>query len=356
MLKPRLNLLKQYDARIAEGEISDNPQQRYILSQMEACYLRSLTFKFPWQKQPLAKTNVYIYGTVGSGKTYVMDMFFASIPHHKKLRMHFHEFLEKIATALRGYQGCKNPMHRIVNDLAKKYQVICLDEMMVQDVVQAMLLLELIPPLMSKQVMLVFTSNIEPQQLYLNGLQRERFLVVINHILTYSTVIGLSSNKDYRQQKLPYPQQTYFLGNDHHLKSMFLEYVLHFKEQASWQGLLTIQHRQIPYVAQSSHMIWFDFCEIAEIPRCQRDYLELVQRFKMVFITKVPAFKEYDNARVILWMLLIDVFYNARIKLIVSAEVPLEAMYPKQGPMYLAFQRTISRMKEMQSLGYWQHP
>jgi cell division protein ZapE len=353
MFKSRLNLLKQYHAAVNAKEIHLNTHQEHILKILETCYHRPITFRLPWQKKYIAKKNVYIYGSVGSGKTFIMDLFFDAIPHQKKLRTHFHQFMEQIAEDLRRYQGLKNPMQKIVNQLIKNYQVICLDEMMVQDVVQAMLLLELIPTLMSQDVMLVFTSNIKPSDLYLNGLQRDRFMQVINYIEDYAHVCSLTSSIDYRMQRLPLPEQTYFFPSlKQHFQDLFVQFAKHLKEEIHWNEKLLIQKREIESVASTKDLVWFEFSKIAVIPRCQRDYLEIAKIYKTVFISDVPQFKSSETANVILWMYLVDVFYNAQVKLIISAKASLEQLY-LEGPLEKEFKRTISRMKEMQTKWYW---
>ena len=356
MFKTRLNLLQQYEQEVQLQHIQANHQQQYILKVLEECYLRPKSFRFPWQKHLMRKKNVYIYGTVGSGKTFVMDLFYHAIPSKKKGRFHFHVFMEQIAADLRQYQGLKDPMKKIVKDLVACYQVICLDEMMVQDVVQAMLLLELIPALMAENVMMVFTSNIEPSQLYLNGLQRDRFMKVIEDIEQFSYVLSLASLMDYRSQRIPLPEKTYFLPNSTseqtEFKQLFENFAQQMSEEIIWQPQLTIQNRQIPAVAQTRQMVWFEFSNIAEIPRCQRDYLEIAQKFKWVFISNVPVFNEDDTSSIILWMYLIDVFYDSQVKLLLLAEVDIEHLYPK-GPYTTPFKRSMSRMKEMQSEWYW---
>lgn len=350
-----LKLIEIYQHQIESGDIRPNAQQELILKTLEDCYLQSKPRYLPWKKAVSEKKNVYIYGTVGSGKTFVMDLFFDAIPGDKKARFHFHQFLENIAKNLKGYQGQKDPMKKIVKDLCASYELICLDEMMVEDVVQAMLLLELIPALMEADIMLVFTSNIEPSKLYMNGLQRKRFMKVIDYIISYAFVIPLASNLDYRSNRLPLPKTTYFFPNSQEntqsFRETFLQYANHFQGPVDWSPLVLIQNRQVQAVARAKELVWFEFASIAQIPRCQRDYLELAAEYKLVFISQVPVFEE-SSSSVILWMYMIDVFYDAQIKLLVCADVELSKLYPK-GPYSEPFKRTISRMQEMQSQWYW---
>ncbi len=348
-----LNLLESYQQQVKEKLIQENQEQLHILKILEESWQqtnkRSL---FPWFKHSLKTIHVYIYGTVGSGKTYVMDLFYKELKSPKKARFHFHYFIEDIANQLKKLQGKINPMQIIVKELVKNYQVICLDEMMVQDVVQAMILRELIPALMEQQVMLVMTSNIEPQDLYQNGLQRERFMTVIEHIETYAHVMSLSSSVDYRSSHFPMPQQSYFVKPQNEMQVLFESFAKHLHEEPEYDSQDTIQNREVKVLAKTKDLIWFDFKDIATIPRCQRDYLELAKRFKMVFISGIPSFQGND-ASLILWIYLIDVFYDAHIKLVLGADVAMDKLY-LTGPMQEPFKRTLSRMQEMQSQWYWE--
>ncbi|HBB52886.1 MAG TPA: cell division protein ZapE [Legionellales bacterium] len=349
--KMSLNLLKHYQKEVAEGQIQENPEQVHVLKVLDESWQQATKRSiFPWRRHALKSIHVYIYGSVGSGKTMMMDMFYQAIPGDKKARYHFHHFLEQIAQSLKALQGEKDPMKQIVKELAKQYQVVCLDEMMVQDVVQAMLLRELLPELMEQEVMLVLTSNIAPQDLYLNGLQRERFMTVIEHLQTYAHVMSLNLLTDYRSERLPMPEKTYLVQKD--LLPLFKSYAKHMKQDIIFDTVLEVQNRQIPVKAITESMVWFDFENISEIPRCQRDYLEIASRFKMVFISQLRPFKESDSSSVILWIYLIDVFYDSHTKLVLESAANMEELY-LQGPMAEPFKRTLSRMHEMQSQWYW---
>lgn len=356
-LKPSLGLIEKYKAQVVDERIRENPQQQHILSILEECWQDEGRFVLPWKRHTLKNNHVYIYGTVGSGKTYIMDMFYESIPSTLKLRIHFHAFLEQVSQELKCLQGVANPMKHLVKRLAKAYRVICLDEMMVQDVVQAMLLVELIPALMKAQVMLVMTSNIEPSKLYLNGLQRERFMKVIGAIEEHCHVLSLSSHLDYRSQHIPRPECTYFYPlnapNEVRIKQLYTDFAGHLQEEIQWNVMVNIQNRDVPVVAVSHDLIWFEFKNISQIPRCQRDYLELSQKYKTIFVSGLSQFTEDDISSLILWMYFIDVCYDSHIKLMILSAVDIEELYPS-GPMQEVFARTLSRMKEMQSEWYWQ--
>lgn len=349
MFKVKLNLAKRYQAEVAAKHIRFNPQQQAILATLEQSYVRSRA-RFLWSS---ADNSVYIHGSVGSGKTYLMDLFYQALPQGKKWRIHFHDLMEYINQALRYYQGQANPMQTVVSDLANSYQVICIDELLVEDVVQAMIFVELLPPLMEQGVMLVFTSNTRPMDLYRNGLQRDRFLTVIHLLENKAKILALSAAEDYRRQRFPRPEQTYFINQDEQFKSIFMQYLSDLREAPAACTKLQVQGRELECKVKSQSMIWFGFEQIANIPRCQRDYMELVQRYKIFFVSDLPGFDASNSAALILWMYFIDVLYNAKVKLVLASKLKLEALYP-EGPMLTAFQRTLSRMREMQSQWYWE--
>lgn len=350
-----LNLLQIYEQQVTMANIQNNVEQCHVLSVLEQSWQLAIKHSWlPWHQHRFKNIHVYIYGSVGSGKTFVMDLFYQAIPHSRKGRFHFHYFMEDIAHQLKQLQGQVDPMKKIVKQLVKQYDVICMDEMMVQDVVQAMILRELLPELMANQVMLVMTSNIEPEYLYENGLQRERFMTVIEHLETYAHILSLRSSLDYRLQRLPAPKQVYWMAPDEAgMQQQWDDYVSQLNQTIQENPSILIQEREIPVKACTQDMVWFDFKDIANIPRCQRDYLELAKRFKIVFISGIPTFQDKESAALILWMYLIDVFYDAHIKLVMGASTPFDKLYPT-GHQTDPFQRTLSRMQEMQSDWYWQ--
>ena len=353
-MKRPLKLKTHYLEEVKLGHIDLQNHQLHILQVMEGCWQQSTSW-LNWFRQGIIKKNLYIYGSVGSGKTYLMDMFYEALPTPQKWRIHFHAFLEYVSDELKQLQGQVDPMQQVVHMLAKKYQVLCLDEMMVQDVVQAMLLREVLPALMKANVLLVFTSNIAPHDLYLNGLQRPRFMTVIEHIEDYCHVLHLQLQQDFRDVRLLKPEEVFFIGplGQEKLKTCFEDFAKTHGDKISYGGNITIQDRSVEVIATTQSTVWFDAKVIASIPRCQRDYLSLVKTYSILFISGLDAFAEEDVASVILWMHLVDVFYDAKIKLILAANTSLDQLY-RQGPMQEAFKRCLSRLNEMQSAWYWE--
>lgn len=353
-MKRSLKLKAHYLEEVKLGHIKLQNHQLHILRVMEGCWQQSSSW-LNWFRQGIIKKHLYIYGSVGSGKTYLMDMFYQALPTSKKWRIHFHAFLEYVSDELKKLQGQVDPMQQVVKTLAKKYQVLCLDEMMVQDVVQAMLLRELVPALMKANVLLVFTSNIAPYDLYLNGLQRPRFMTVIEYIEDFCHVLHLKLTQDFRQARLLKPEEVFFIGETakEKLKACFEDFANTHDQDIVYGGEIIIQNRNVAVIAKTNSSVWFDAKVIAGIPRCQRDYLSLVKTYPIVFISGLEAFDEEDVASVILWMHLVDVFYDAKMKLILASNITLDKLYPK-GPMQEPFKRCLSRLTEMQSSWYWE--
>ncbi|NDH09185.1 MAG: cell division protein ZapE [Gammaproteobacteria bacterium] len=353
-MKRPLKLKAQYLKEVQLGHIKLQNHQLHILQVMEGCWQQSTSW-LAWFRQGIVKKHLYIYGSVGSGKTYLMDMFYQALPTPKKWRIHFHAFLEYVSDELKKLQGQVNPMQQVVQTLAKHYQVLCLDEMMVQDVVQAMLLRELVPALMAANVLLVFTSNIAPQDLYTNGLQRPRFMLVIEHIENFCHVLHLQLQQDFRQGRLLKPEEVFFTEatGKEQLKACFEALANTNGDTIEEGGHVMIEGRQVEVIAKTKSSVWFDAKVIAAIPRCQRDYLSLVKTYPIVFISGLDAFASEDVSAVILWMHLVDVFYDAKMKLILASNTNLDHLYP-EGPMKEPFKRCLSRLKEMQSSWYWE--
>ncbi len=351
-----MSILTAYEQAIQKGDIEDNPEQRCVLQHLQR--LASELGKSKSWLSRIRKTQlkgIYLYGPVGIGKTYLIDLFYQSLNYRYKARYHFHHFMQQVDAQLRRLQGEKNPLQKIAANFAKSTRLLCFDEFMVHDVAHAMILADLLKALMANGVVLVMTSNIAPDNLYLNGVQRARFLPVIDLIKKNCDVLHMENKKDYRLGREPqfeawlYPLNS---ATEQKLARQFEALAENVKEQ----GTLKVQHRTIPYVKCSDKAVWFDFSVICNLPRSQLDYLEIASRFDAVFIAGVPRLGENDTVAVILLVQLIDVLYDRGIRLLVSAEVPVENLYLK-GEMSKEFKRAQSRLQEMQSADYLhRHP
>lgn len=353
-------LIAEYEKAIACGDIQDDPLQRQVLVSMQRLAndlkLKKRFWLRPWRK--CSTLGLYLYGPVGVGKTYLMDLLYQSIDETQKARFHFHHFMQQIDAQLRRLQGHKNPLRYIVANLAKKIRVLCFDEFLIYDVAYAMILGELLQALFEKEIILVVTANTCPDDLYLNGVRRERFLPAIDLIKAHCEVVYLNDKNDYRLGRKPsFDAYLCPLGaaTDQALATHFTA-LLHEGQEVTEMGTLSVQNRDIAFIKRSDRVIWFDFKVICTIPRSQLDYLELAERFDTVFVSNIPRLAENDTIYVLLWIHFIDVLYDRGIHLIISAAVPLEQLYVS-GEMSQEFKRTRSRLEEMQSADYLKrHP
>ncbi|OGV26483.1 MAG: hypothetical protein A3F18_06860 [Legionellales bacterium RIFCSPHIGHO2_12_FULL_37_14] len=345
-----MTLFEMYAAEIARYRIKDDQDQRQVLQHFNRLR-EELNNQSSWSwLKPKPILGIYLYGHIGVGKTFLLDLFYNSMPKDKCIRQHFHQFMQSLDTELKKYQGQENPIKLIAEQLATKTKVLCLDEMMVQDIMQASLLVNLLTELVKLKIILVTTSNIKPNDLYLNGLNRERFLPAIDLLNKYCEVLHLQGKQDYRTGHMHVPKVYHTpLGpkTTAAMVSLFNEHESEIKEN----GEILIQHRNIPYIRCGQKSIWFEFATICQIPRCKLDYLELADTFDEFYISDIPKLTQENSVGVLLLMLLIDVLYDKRRRVILSLEVCLENLYDR-GPMFSEFARTKSRLEEMQSEEY----
>ena len=343
-------LIADYDAAVARGEINDDPLQQKVLGELQRVSEELTRPKRSWWGAKKTVMGLYLYGPVGVGKTYLVDLFYEGLSIQNKKRFHFHQFMQEIDAQLRRLQGQKNPVRRIAADLAKTTRLLCLDEFLVHDVADAMLLAELLQALFQHDIVLVAAANTAPDDLYWKGVQRERFMPAIALLNAHCQSVILTEDHDYRRGRMPLAQA--YLTPLNQASEDALTEQFNALGQASHPGVdLTVQHRLIRCVQCSERAVWFTFDVLCNVPRCQLDYLELADRFDTVFLSGIPALSRDDTGRVLLLIHLIDVMYDRGIRLVVSAAVPATGLY-LEGPLLKSFQRTVSRLEEMQSLDY----
>ena len=297
--------------------------------------------------------GIYLWGGVGRGKTFLMDLFFASLPGSYKMRVHFHAFMQRVHRRLAALQGLQDPLEEVAAELAAEAGVICFDEFFVADIGDAMLLGGLLDALFRRKVILLATSNIPPSKLYENGLQRERFLPAIALLEENCAVVELQSPVDYRLRSLeratlyhsPVTAETGEL-----LKRNFNELATG-GARIEAGGSINIQDREIEVLYLDRDVVWFEFRAICEGPRSAADYVQIAKLFHAVIISNVPLLSDDRLDVVRRFVNLIDAFYDRRVKLILSAEAPAPELYA--GPRLAGeFERTCSRLLEMQSRNY----
>lgn len=301
--------------------------------------------------------GLYFWGGVGRGKTYLMDNFYESLPFPDKMRMHFHRFMRRVHTELKRLAGEKNPLEKVADTIRAEARVICFDEFFVSDITDAMILSTLMQALFARGTTLVATSNIVPDNLYKDGLQRIRFLPAIELIKRYTEVVNVDGGTDYRLRSLEQAQLFHSpLGDetDAALKTCF-ESLLPLHAQVKQQVDLEIEGRIIQARFEADDIVWFDFVSLCDGPRSQNDYIELAREYHTVIISNVPelTIKKEDQAR--RFINLVDEFYDRQVKLVLSSEKKLDEIYSGHRLVF-EFQRTVSRLLEMQSKLYLEKP
>ena len=298
--------------------------------------------------RPALPKGVYLWGPVGRGKSFLMDSFYRCVPLVRKRRVHFHHFMREIHRELDAAKGIEDPIAFVAEKTSKRYRLVCFDEFHVSDIADAMILGRFLEQTMERGVEYVMTSNYAPDELYPNGLQRERFLPAIEFLKQRLDVVSVDNGTDYRRLKME-RLQVYHLGNDAAFDRIFSD----LKDVEEERQPLDVEGREIPYRKRAGGLVWFDFSVLCGGPRSYADYVDLSKRFHTVMLSGVPRMssKDSDAARRFTW--LVDVFYDDRIKLVISAEAPPDQLFP-EGENAAEFQRTVSRLIEMQSAQYLQ--
>jgi cell division protein ZapE len=304
--------------------------------------------------------GMYIWGGVGRGKSLMMDAFFKASRHRRKRRVHFHEFMREIHARMRALSGTEDPLETIATEIARDLRLLAFDEFHVSDIADAMIVARLLELLIEKGVVLVLTSNYKPDDLYPNGLQRSRFLPAIEVLKRDLDVVELTGSTDHRRRLLD-ALSVYYTPIDAHADenlARFFEAMT--KATYSENGTIEVGGRPIAFRRRAKGVIWFDFHELFEKPRSQVDYLEIASAYHTVLISGVRRMlpSQIDVVRRFTW--LVDVFYDQRVKLALSAEVPAEELVAPapdaKGPevmVHKEFTRTASRLREMQSRDYF---
>lgn len=356
--------LPLYLAKLDEAGFVADQAQRAAVERLQMLFDRLSTYRrvasgralwLRWLRrgQPQPPQGVYLWGGVGRGKTFLMDMFYESLPADRKMRTHFHRFMRRVHAELTHLKGTKNPLDQVAQTLSKEASVICFDEFFVADITDAMILANLLRALFDRGVTLVATSNIVPQDLYKDGLQRERFVPAIDLLLQHMDVVNVDSGTDYRLRALTRAELFYSPLNGASSAAMeqcFQSLVMdgaHVETPAQ----LEIEQRVIHAKKEADDVVWFEFRALCEGPRSQNDYIVLAKEYHTVLLSDVPQLGAQNEDQARRFIYLVDEFYDRSVKLIVSAAAPIEQLY-QHGKLKFEFARTISRLREMQSAEY----
>ena len=343
-----------YEATLVERGFRSDPAQLRAVVALERCENEWADYKARRRNaiakllvRPPIPRGVYIYGGVGRGKSFLMDCFFRSVPLTRKTRLHFHEFMREVHRELQDLKGTVNPLEELGRRIARRFRLICFDEFHVADVTDAMILHRLLQALFDNRVSIVTTSNFHPDDLYPNGLHRDRILPAIEMLKARLELVDVDDGTDYRQRTLQQIEMWHSPLGDAAEAAMERAFE-QLAEAHDEEPVMQIEHRGVRAVRRAGGVVWFDFRTLCGGPRSQNDYLEIASRFHTVLLSNVPRMSPRlaSEARRFTW--LVDVLYDRRVKLIVSAAVAPQELYT-EGALAHEFPRTVSRLHEMQS-------
>ena len=349
-----MSVRELYRRTLAERGYRSDPAQLRAIDSLERCENEWADYKAR-RSSALAKLisrppiprGVYMWGGVGRGKSFLMDCFFNAVPLQRKTRLHFHEFMREVHRELAEMHGTSDPLLHLGKSIARRFRLICLDEFHVADITDAMILYRLLESLFESRVSIVTTSNFPPDDLYPNGLHRERILPAIALLNDKLEVINVDAGNDYRQQTLQ-DVELYHTPLGAESDAAMTNTFDRLAEARDESPVLKIEHREIRARRRAGGVVWFDFKELCGGPRSQNDYLELASQFHTLLLSGVPQMSPRlaSEARRFTW--LVDVLYDRRVKLILSAAVQPDLLYT-EGPLVHEFPRTVSRLREMRS-------
>ena len=373
----KMSPLAQYEQALEKGEYQPDDVQRAAITRLNTVW-QELSAPKPAQvakssgglfgklNKLLGKENktavqqqpvhgLYMWGGVGRGKTWLMDMFFQAIPGERKQRLHFHRFMLRVHEELTQLQGESDPLEIVADRFKAETDLLCFDEFFVSDITDAMLLGTLMEALFSRGITLVATSNIPPDELYRNGLQRARFLPAIAMIKQHCEIMNVDAGIDYRLRTLTSAHLWMTPLNDTNNKEMERMFVALAGKPREAHEPLHINHRQLPTLGLAEGVLAMDFQALCGEGRSQHDYIELSRRFHSVLLYDVPVmtYKNEDQAR--RFLALVDEFYERHVKLVISAETSLYEIYQGER-LKFEYQRCVSRLQEMQSEEYLRLP
>lgn len=298
-----------------------------------------------------AVPGLYLWGSVGRGKTFLMDLFAASLPHGAALRRHFHRFMGEVHERLRELGERQDPLVEVAAGIAARCRVLCLDEFLVNDIGDAMILANLLEALFARGVTLVTTSNTAPDNLYRDGLQRARFLPAIASIKQHCHVVEMVSAHDWRLRALTHAKVYYTPPSAEAERELSRIFSSHAQGAIVDGGEIVINDRPIPLRKRSDNLLWFNFAALCDGPRAVADYIALAKTAPAIIISNVPQFTLYSEDPAKRFVQLVDEFYDRHVKLILSAAAPIMELYDGER-LRMEFGRTESRLIEMQSEEY----
>ncbi|SET47994.1 cell division protein ZapE [Thorsellia anophelis] len=372
--------LEAYKQAVASGSFMADPIQHSAIVALDALYFEIInTLNVPSNSseigtKPLIKlpkgiaklfsktitttqpitpvTGLYMWGGVGRGKTWIMDLFFNCLPNQRKKRMHFHRFMQYTHEQLNTLQGETNPIEILADRFAKDTQIICFDEFFVSDITDAMILGSLLQALFNRGVTLVTTSNIPPDELYRNGLQRARFIPAIEAIKTHCKIMNIDSGIDYRLRTLTQADLFYFplsAKNDQAIRILYQQ--LSGESVFEKPTVIMINHHRFKLESEANGVGLIDFHTLCVEPRSAHDFIEISRKFHTVIIQNITIMGHSDESAARRFIALVDEFYERKVKLIFTAEASIHELYVGE-LLQFEFKRCLSRLQEMQTQEY----
>lgn len=354
---------QKYQADLATTDFQYDAAQENAVKELQRLYdeLTQPQKKLMWRIK-LQKTfgkgmtkpsiqGIYFWGGVGRGKTYLVDTFYECLPFDNKMRIHFHRFMHRVHQELKTLSGQADPLKKIAATFANETRVICFDEFFVSDITDAMILGTLMEELFAHGIVLVATSNIIPDELYKNGLQRARFLPAIELINVNTRIVNVDSGVDYRLRTLEQAEIFHYPLDNKANENLHIYFRQLAPEAGSENQNIEIEGRMIPSLHNADGVVMFEFRAVCDGPRSQTDYMEISRLYHSVLIANVEQMGQATDDIARRFIAMIDEFYERNVKLIISAEVAMQDLYT-EGQLSFEFRRCLSRLKEMQSHDY----
>lgn len=354
-------MLNEYQKLIKDGLLKEDQAQAGVVPRLhfyseliqEASARPSISKLFSKKAMPCA--GMYLHGSVGRGKSYLMSLFFDHTPIANKKKVHFHYFMQEFHKKLHDVQsaGIKDPVYYVAKQMSDKLKLLCFDELQINNIADAMLVGRLFKALLELGIFIVITSNRHPDGLFENGLQRERFVPFIEMVKEKFEVISLDGAYDYRAAKIRSVKESYYVGSD---KKAFLENIYEFiLEGHDWvnRKISTEYGREILVLKTYGKAAAFSFMELCGMPLSAADYMAICHNFSTIVIEDIPKLGHENHNEALRFITLIDCLYESKSKLICTAECLPEQLY-QDGKNSFEFVRTASRLIEMQSESYIQ--
>ena len=361
-------LIQQYQNAVRSGALTADPYQEEVLQELQLVYNHLISDSSSLQQSSFASlfirpkivkrehAGLYLWGGVGRGKTHLVDCFFNHLPIKKKLRLHFHRFMQLVHEELQLLDGIEDPLKQVAKNLSNRAKLLCLDEMHVIDITDAMLLGRLFQHLFDLGMVLVTTSNFHPDDLYKNGLQRDRFKPAIELLKKHTKVLEMRGDIDYRRRAFE-EIGVYYLSSNNDSDAKLEEH-FHRLSGVSLQKDRTdiiINNRKIPVKMWNSEVVWFSFDDLCNTPRSTEDYTQIATFFRTVIISNIPVMDSSMDDAARRFINMIDTFYDMHVNIVVSADAEPEGLY-RSTKLVFEFKRTVSRINEMQSQAYIKTP